>query len=289
MAIYAISDVHTDYPENLKWLEDIPNNLYINDTVIIAGDITDNIVKLEHTLKLFLLKFKCVFFCPGNHELWINNTDKEQGVFDSLAKFEKVINLCKQLGVKVSTEVVDGVTIVPLFAWHDSTLHVPNPNFISDLAFWSDTYRCVWPENFTREDIAKYFVGLNTKHIPSDLSTCGEIITFSHFFPSKIIMKEYIAEMDQRWQAQKTTHILNNSTITSNLPKFPNFSLVAGTQLLENQILQLNPNVHIFGHSHRKMTIHVGKTCYINQPLGYPHERKSYAILGPFEPYKIHF
>jgi predicted phosphodiesterase len=37
MVIYAISDIHTDYPENLKWMEDLPKDKYKNDVVILAG------------------------------------------------------------------------------------------------------------------------------------------------------------------------------------------------------------------------------------------------------------
>lgn len=37
MVIYAISDVHTDFPENLQWVENIPKDRYNNDTLIVAG------------------------------------------------------------------------------------------------------------------------------------------------------------------------------------------------------------------------------------------------------------
>ncbi len=39
MVIYAISDVHTDYAENMKWLEELPIDQYKSDTVIIAGNL----------------------------------------------------------------------------------------------------------------------------------------------------------------------------------------------------------------------------------------------------------
>jgi hypothetical protein len=35
--IYAISDLHVDQPENMQWVEQLPNLGYLNDTIIIAG------------------------------------------------------------------------------------------------------------------------------------------------------------------------------------------------------------------------------------------------------------
>jgi hypothetical protein len=38
--IYAISDLHVDQVENMKWVEQLSNDKYLNDTVIIAGWLT---------------------------------------------------------------------------------------------------------------------------------------------------------------------------------------------------------------------------------------------------------
>jgi hypothetical protein len=35
--IYAISDIHVDQSENMKWVEQLSNEKYLNDTIIIAG------------------------------------------------------------------------------------------------------------------------------------------------------------------------------------------------------------------------------------------------------------
>jgi hypothetical protein len=36
--IYAISDLHVDQVENMKWVEQLSNDKYLNDTIIIAGE-----------------------------------------------------------------------------------------------------------------------------------------------------------------------------------------------------------------------------------------------------------
>jgi len=287
MAIYVVSDVHTDYPVNLQWVEDLSSERYKNDTLILPGDITDNLGKLERTLRVFCAKFKHVCFCPGNHELWLSKEDKENNILTSFAKFDRVLELCKEIGITTSTLVVGEVTIVPLFSWHDNSLYIANPNTVTDLNLWSDTFRCVWPENMTREEIAKHFIDLNNKHLPNP-ADCDKIITFSHFLPSKTIMTKYVEELTRLHELKKAAALAAGNPLPERKEKWPNFSLVAGTHLLEAQILALQPMIHIFGHSHRKMVFKVDNTTYHNQPLGYPTERNANLIPGPFEPFQIY-
>jgi hypothetical protein len=35
--IYAISDLHVDQELNMKWVEQLSDDKYLNDTIIIAG------------------------------------------------------------------------------------------------------------------------------------------------------------------------------------------------------------------------------------------------------------
>lgn len=35
--IYAISDLHVDEPENMKWVQQLSDRKYLNDTIIIPG------------------------------------------------------------------------------------------------------------------------------------------------------------------------------------------------------------------------------------------------------------
>jgi hypothetical protein len=37
MPIYVISDVHTDYPVNLQWVEELSSERYTKDTLILPG------------------------------------------------------------------------------------------------------------------------------------------------------------------------------------------------------------------------------------------------------------
>ena len=63
--IYAISDLHVDYKDNLLFVNSWSSTEYQQDVLLIAGDVTDNLVLLEKVLKSLVIKFKDVFFVPG--------------------------------------------------------------------------------------------------------------------------------------------------------------------------------------------------------------------------------
>lgn len=66
MRIFAISDVHTDYTQNLEWIKALSNSNYKNDVIIVAGDISQQINLIKSTLTMLKSKFKYVFYCTGN-------------------------------------------------------------------------------------------------------------------------------------------------------------------------------------------------------------------------------
>ncbi|CAF1294282.1 unnamed protein product [Rotaria sp. Silwood1] len=292
--IYAISDLHVDYDENMKWIEHLSNDKYLNDTVIIAGDVTHILSKLVHILKLFKSKFKDVYYCPGNHELWTKSLreDEEYQIHNSIEKFHHILKVCDDIGIHTKPGVTNqGVTIVPLFGWYDNSLHMPSPNVESDLKLWMDHYWCQWTDEVPQCEAAKYFVKLNEQHLSrlDKNKSNSKIITFSHFLTSKKLMQAYRSEMSyrrQKWLESQNGTPHNEEIASGTLTA--NFSLVAGTELLDEQLKLIQPQMHIFGHSHRKMILDIGDGIkYINNPLGYPRERENGLIESPYELYEI--
>ena len=105
-----MSDIHTDFPENMSWCASLSDVAFARDAVILGGDVSDDLRVLETTLRLFKRKFRHVFFTPGNHDLWIKGKGKEKSeeqrgdetttIRDSLAKLEAVLSLCETCGVR---------------------------------------------------------------------------------------------------------------------------------------------------------------------------------------------
>lgn len=62
----------------------IDQNIYQEDVLILAGDVTDSVEKFRTTLNLLKRAFKHVFFVPGNHDLWVREAEKH--VYDSIGE-----------------------------------------------------------------------------------------------------------------------------------------------------------------------------------------------------------
>lgn len=86
--VFLISDIHTDYEENLDWIRDLSTTSFLNDALIVAGDVSDSIPIFEETFRILRPKFAHVFFTPGNHDLWLrsNTAPVPQTASEPLAK-----------------------------------------------------------------------------------------------------------------------------------------------------------------------------------------------------------
>jgi hypothetical protein len=58
-----------------------------------------------------------------------------------------------------------------------------------------------------------------------------------------------------------------------------NFSRVAGTWALDEQIRKLGSRVHVYGHQHRNRWRSIDGVLYVSHCLGYSEERESDQIL----------
>lgn len=177
MRVFATSDLHTDYRENFRWLTELSDIAYRDDTLIVAGDISDRLDIICNTLLLLREKFRHVLFTPGNHELWVRNAEQ-----DSIEKLHQVLQLCHELGVTTKPLRLEAVWIVPLFSWYDGV-------FGPEMRAWADFQLCKWPDH--AQPLPNYFLRLNDPHLrPYD----APVITFSHFIPRADLLppKEYM-------------------------------------------------------------------------------------------------
>jgi 3',5'-cyclic AMP phosphodiesterase CpdA len=78
MRVFALSDIHIDYSENAKWIENLSSAEYQDDVLILAGDVTDIRKLLDWGLSILTKRFMKVLFVPGNHELWVRREYPEK-------------------------------------------------------------------------------------------------------------------------------------------------------------------------------------------------------------------
>lgn len=243
MKIYAVSDIHIDYQENRDWLESLSGDDFKEDILILNGDISGKLNLIEEAFKILKKRFSEVFYVPGNHDLWVQAQD---GI-NSIVKFQKICMLADKYNVKMKPCSYGNITIVPLFSWYDYSFGEPSMELMRS---WNDYHACKWPNGYHEKRITEYFISMNDDYLylKNDI-----VISFSHFLPSIDLMPFYIPE--------------------SKRFVYP----VLGTTLLQEQIHQLSPSVHVYGHSHVNAYLNKPGILYINNAFGYPYETSTTA------------
>lgn len=238
MRVFATSDVHIDYEINRRWLRELSDSEYQQDVLILAGDLTDNLSLLAESLEVLVKRFLQVLFVPGNHECWVIR-DKFNTSFE---KFHKVLEVCSQCGVSTDVYRRGELTIVPLFSWYDFSFGKPCEQLKTS---WSDFFSCKWPDNYAASNINRYFLDMNRERLSTQNNF---IISFSHFLPRIDILPGFIPD------------------------SFRYLHPVMGSKSLGEQLKILQPDVHVYGHSHVNWQVKLGGVHYMNNAFGYPSE-----------------
>lgn len=239
MRVYAVSDLHTDFRENQALVESLPLGEHTDDALIVAGDIADDLERVEATLALLRTRFREVFFVPGNHELWVR-----ADTADSADKFHRILRLCDALGVRTRPTRLAGVWVVPLFAWYEAEFDTYGDAEVKDLEAWTDFHFCRWPERVGRP--CDWFLAMNEPHL-RDYD--APVVTFSHFLPRRDLLPpaKYL--------------------------RFRGLPRVAGCVGLDEQLRSVGSRVHVFGHSHIDCDREIEGVRYVQNALRYPRDR----------------
>jgi len=236
MRIFAVSDLHTDFAENPRRLQQVSSKAYLQDALVVAGDIADDLKIIDWTLRKLRSQFGQVFYVPGNHELWVRD-----GEHDSVEKFRRVLGLCDEIGINTRPGRAGNNWIVPLFSWYESDYDREGEADVSSLEGWADFYFCKWPVGVG--SVSEYFLNLNESRIKE---YNGPVITLSHFLPRR----ELLPAVERL--------------------SFKGLPLVAGALALDRQIRALNAVTHVFGHSHIDFDRVIEGVRYIHYALDYP-------------------
>lgn len=281
VAIFAWSDLHTDYAQSLERIAQLSQQDFRDDSILLAGDISHQIPIVERTLRLFTHRFRNVFFVPGNHDLWIYKQDYP----DSLQKLDALKRVCDDCGVYMTPQKIRDeqrvVQVVPLLSWYrrpehnTDSLYIPKVGEDPTLRMWMDNYRIHWPEPLHEAVMADYFTEQNAKHIESPYCSDTPVVSMSHFLPHAHLMFAD-APVD---------------AIVAPIPGDPypafNFSRVAGSTAILDQLGTLQPRVHVYGHQHRNRWRQIGDTWFVSHCLGYPQEPRMGATGDRYFPARV--
>ena len=287
MRIVAISDIHVDMAPNKAIVDAWPAQP--DDVLILAGDVCDAFDLLEATLAALVLKFRRVFYCVGNHELWTRRAETKG--WSSERKFAELLARVAKLGVAVAPEVIDDVLVWPINAWYPEpdaphSLYVHREWEESSLpdAGWSDAYFCDFPGGATGatttlvEHSRAALEALRASGV-----TWSTAVTFSHFLP---LTELIFATEDEKALVMRERELLGlprvnaDEFFTRPAGMTLNFSQVAGTTLINDLLRSVDAAVHVHGHQHRNRDRVIAGTRHISHCLGYPRERSMGLLSG---------
>lgn len=241
MRVFAISDVHVDYPENLQWILQLSETDYQQDILILAGDVSDDMNLLARVFASLKEKFKQLLFVPGNHELWVQNDER----ISSLEKFAAINSLAIRHEVQISLFECGDISFVPLLSWYDFSFGEPDRHL---KRAWRDFRACRWPAHLQSSSAVTDF--FHQRNIPLLDTKNKTVISFSHFLPRIDVMPERIPQDRRR--------------------VYP----VLGSTALGEQLKQLQPDVHVYGHSHVNQSIELDNIRFVNNAFAYPGESR---------------
>lgn len=239
MRVFAISDLHVDYELNREWIGQLSTSDHREDVLILAGDISDSLARLEWCLDRLARRFRRVLFVPGNHDLWVL---RDAPGTDSLEKFHQVCMLAQQCGAVMSPYRAGDVAIVPLLGWYDYSFGAPDERL---RAAWMDYHACRWPTGYGPAEVTDLFLARN----PVAIADAATVITFSHFLPRNDLAPPRLAS------ARKA------------------LDPVMGASKLDAQLRRLGASTHVYGHSHLNGRVTIDGVCYVNNAFGTPQER----------------
>jgi predicted phosphodiesterase len=248
MKIYSISDLHVDYRPNLDWVMNLSQQDYRDDVLIVAGDLSDKLDRVEQCFRHLSACFKQVLYVPGNHDLWLGKNDGGT----SLDKFNTLMAMAEGYNILTKPYHADKLTIVPMFGWYDFSFG-PCCEYLQER--WMDFFMCRWGEGFahlpdysTKEQaITDYFHSLNEPYLGLHNET---VISFSHFMPRIDVMPDYIPAIHQKL--------------------YP----ILGSRQLDKQVRALGSSLHVYGHSHVNRHELIEGVSYINNAFGNPGEER---------------
>ncbi len=268
MRIFGLGDLHVDFPANRALVDDLSAADYVEDVLLVAGDVAHRLELIQATLASLRPKFARIFFVPGNHDLWVTGAATDVVEQTSLDRVDAIGEICRAEAVEMTPAQVGALCVVPLLSWYEPGLDGGEGTNAVDAADevmrrlgrrWADRRYCRWPERLA-DDAARcrHFAALNEQVLEAEVEvvSTGALLTFSHFCPRVDLLPD-VAHLRFKY-----------------LPK------VAGTPHLERQIRSYSSRLHLYGHTHIPQDKQMEGVHYVNAPLGYPRERQRWGREG---------
>lgn len=260
MKLWAVSDLHVGYKDNLEALEALPARP--RDWLILGGDVCEHAHQLRHVLRVLRGRFAQLAWVPGNHELWTSphQPDEPRGQ----AKYEQLLEVCRQEGALTPEDAY--------VAWPGA-----GPRHLLALCFTLYDYS-FRPADVSAEDALAW--AAETRIVCAD-----EALLSPEPWASRSAWCAARCDLTEaRLAAARATGaalvLVNHWHLredTLRLGRIPRFSLWCGTRRSEQWHLRFGASVVVFGHTHVPRTTWRDGVRFEEVSYGYPRERERWG------------
>lgn len=255
MKLWAISDLHVGYRENLLAVAELPP--YPDDWLVLCGDVGDTLEQVELAFRLLNEKFARLLWVPGNHELW--TVPRKTGL-RGVARYQALVDLCRRHAV-VSPEdpfpIWEGEggrhLLAPLFVLYDYSFrpdHVPVERAVA----WAREKNVLCTDEALLHPAPYRGVG----------DWCAARVA-----ASEARLEAAIAEHDAPTVLIAHFPLRQEHAV---LPRIPRFMVWCGTRATEDWHERYRAQVVISGHLHIPCTRYVDGVRFEEVSLGYPEQ-----------------
>jgi predicted phosphodiesterase len=255
MRLFALGDIHISYKFNEEALHQLSPTDYLNDALILCGDIGEKLSHLRTAFSLTTDRFKTVFWVPGNHELYTLPND-ETGLKGE-RKYKECVSVANEYGVITPEDEYvtwhgEGgpVVICPIFALYDYSFRPEGVTREGALEWAAEEDVCatdealLWPEPYgTRDEWCRALVERTEARLKKASETGMKLVIINHWPLRQDLVR---------------------------IPRIPRFSLWCGTKLTEDWHTRFNAKVVVTGHLHVRRTDHIDGVRFEEVSLGYP-------------------
>jgi 3',5'-cyclic AMP phosphodiesterase CpdA len=252
--LYAISDLHLSSIENRQALEALPD--YLDDWLILAGDIGETEKHLRFALETLTKKFAQLLWVPGNHDLWADMTQPQSPRGE--ARYMMLVSLCRHYGVLTPEDPYvrwpgeGSYLLAPLFLLYDYSFR-PADISLEGALDWATQAGCVFSDEIV----------LDPTPYPSRIAWCQARCQLT---------EQRLAEVS----TPETPFILINHFPLQEYPlgftRLRPISLWSGTRTTEHWHTRFAASVAIYGHLHMRATYYRDGVRFEEVSLGYPRD-----------------
>lgn len=263
-ALLAVGDLHVEHPENRELVSRIEPESD-RDWLIVCGDVAEQPVDVEWTLKLLRERFATVIWVPGNHELLTHRGDPPE--LRGEQRYRHLVELCQKLGVITPEDpypIWDGVggpaRVAPLF-------------LLYDYSFGSNV-------GVTKAEALR-------RAYEAGVVCVDEFLLDPYPFPSREAWcdvrvreaEERLTEVESVLPSVLVNHFPLLSAPTRAL-RHPEFAQWCGTERTADWHRRFRATAVVYGHLHIPRTSLYDGVRFEEVSLGYPRERRHWPGPG---------